>query len=157
MESTTERLSVRREVEIAASPDTVWQFLVDPEKCVRWWGTSIRFDGRVGGGYRIDISPGQVVSGELVALEPPRLLVYTFGWEAGSDELMATVPPGSTTVEIELLPVGAGTLVRLLHRDLPDADSATAHGGGWQHYLDRLAVAAPGGDPGPDPWLTGAM
>jgi hypothetical protein len=26
------------------------------------------------------------------------------------------------------------------------------HRGGWEHYLDRLVVAAADGDPGPDPW-----
>ena len=27
------------------------------------------------------------------------------------------------------------------------------HGQGWQLYLDRLEIAAAGGDPGPDPNL----
>ncbi|MFI6360206.1 hypothetical protein ACIBJF_48520 [Streptomyces sp. NPDC050743] len=28
-----------------------------------------------------------------------------------------------------------------------------AHEEGWTHYTGRLAVAAAGGDPGPDPWM----
>lgn len=39
--------------------------------------------------------------------------------------------------------------VRLVHRGLPD-DAVSDHGGGWAHYLDRLAVRAAGGDPGPE-------
>lgn len=48
---------------------------------------------------------------------------------------------------------GHGTLLELAHRDLPPED-IPQHGTGWRHFLDRLAVAAAGGDPGPDPWAT---
>ena len=37
MEASTET-AVRREIAIAASPETVWEFLVDPEKATRWMG-----------------------------------------------------------------------------------------------------------------------
>src|SRR5579871_4200369 len=154
MEQTTERVTLEREIEIAASPDTVWQFLVDPVKFCRWWGTRGRLDARVGGSYRIEVSPGHTLSGEIVEIEPPRRLVYTFGWEAAGNELTSALPPGASTVEIELAPSGGGTRLRLVHRDLPGSGSAAAHGEGWTHYLSRLSVAATGGDPGPDPWAT---
>jgi hypothetical protein len=32
------------------------------------------------------------------------------------------------------------------------ADLADFHVMGWEHYLDRLAIAAAGGDPGDDPF-----
>jgi uncharacterized protein YndB with AHSA1/START domain len=35
MESTTETAVVEREIAIAASPETVWEFLVDPDKATR--------------------------------------------------------------------------------------------------------------------------
>ena len=60
------------------------------------------------------------------------------------------VPPGSTTVEITLELDGDATLVRLVHRDLPE-DSRGPHAHGWETYLGRLAIRANGGDPGPDP------
>ena len=59
--------------------------------------------------------------------------------------------------KIELVPDGEGTLLRFTHRDLPSAEAADSHGHGWDHYLERLEVAAAGGDPGPDPWLSGQM
>ena len=37
----------------------------------------------------------------------------------------------------------------LVHRGLP-ADAVDDHGEGWAHYLERLALAATGADPGPD-------
>ncbi|MDP9307341.1 MAG: SRPBCC domain-containing protein [Actinomycetota bacterium] len=157
MESTTaEQTSLEREIAIAASPETEWQFLVDPEKSLRWWGLTASFDPRPGGEYRIQVIPGHTAGGEFVEVDPPRRLVYTWGWEEGEDGPNA-VPPGSSTVEIELVPTGDGTTLRFLHRDLPSVKSVESHGHGWDHYLERLAIAAPGGDPGPDPWLTGEM
>ena len=58
---------------------------------------------------------------------------------------------------VELVPAGEGTTVRFVHRDLPNAEAAESHTHGWDHYLERLAIAAAGGDPGADPWLSGAM
>ena len=56
--------------------------------------------------------------------------------------------------EYELAPEGEGTRLLFTHRDLPTKESAESHSLGWDHYHERLAVAAAGGDPGPDPWLT---
>ena len=52
---------------------------------------------------------------------------------------------------------GDGTLLRFTHRDLPNADAVASHAHGWDHYLERLALAAAGGDPGTDPWQAGDM
>jgi len=151
--ATTEAPVYERELQIDASPETVWEFLVDPEKVARWKGLpATAFDARPGGTYRIEIIPGHVASGAFVELERPRRLVYTWGWEPGADGPNA-VPPGSSTVEIELVPAGAGTRLRFTHRDLPGIEAAQSHAEGWNHYLDRLATAAQGGDPGRDPWL----
>jgi len=112
-------------------------------------GIEATLDPQPGGRYRVVVLPGQVASGEFVELDPPRRAVWTWGWEPGSK---GTVPVGASTVAIDLEPTDAGTLVRLTHA-LP-ADSASAHGEGWEHYLSRLAVAATGADPGADPWLS---
>jgi len=116
----------------------------------RWMGRAATFDLRPGGAYRIEVLPGSTARGEFVEIDPPRRLVYTWGWE---DE-RSPVPSGSSTVEFELLPHGTGTLLRLRHDDLADAGAAASHRRGWDHYLPRLGVAAGGGDPGPDPWAT---
>jgi uncharacterized protein YndB with AHSA1/START domain len=156
MERTAEQVVVERELTIAASPETVWQFLVDPVKAVRWMGQACSFDARPGGDYRCDVIPGHTASGEFVEVDPPHRLVFTWGWEASGDEPNA-VPPGSSTIEIELEPSGGGTTLRFTHRDLPNADSAASHGHGWNHYLERLVTASTGGNPGRDPWLDGEM
>jgi len=153
--STTEQVVFQREVQIAASPETVWEFLVDPEKLARWKGRLAEaFDPRPGGAFRIEIVPGSIAAGEFVELERPRRIVYTWGWEPSADG-PNIVPPGSSTVEIELVPEEGGTKLLFTHRDLPTRESADRHAHGWNHYLERLAVVAGGGDPGPDPWLDG--
>jgi uncharacterized protein YndB with AHSA1/START domain len=156
MESTAEQVSLEREVRIAASPETIWDFLVDEDKATRWMGQTASFDARPGGAYRNEVIPGHVARGEFVELDPPRRLVFTWGWEPGKDG-PNPVPPGSSTVEIELVPDGEGTLLHFTHRDLPSAAAAESHGHGWDHYLERLELAATGGDPGADPWLSGEM
>ena len=152
MDATTESVSVEREIAIAASPETVWELLVDPVQAIRWMGQEATFDVRPGGEYRVAVIPGHTASGQFVEVDRPRRLVHTWGWEGESG-----VPPGSSTVEYELIPNGEGTLLRFTHRDLPNAEAAESHGHGWDHYLERITIAAAGGDPGTDPWISGQM
>ena len=153
MDATTETTSVQRELTIAASPETVWELLTDPAQAVRWMGQVASFDVRPGGAYRCEVIPGHTATGEFIEVDPPHRLVHTWGWETGSD----SVPPGTTTIEYELIPSGDGTLLRFNHSDLPSAESAGSHAHGWDHYLERLTIAAAGDDPGTDPWISGDM
>jgi DNA-binding transcriptional ArsR family regulator len=149
----TERLSLAREIVIAAPLDAVWSLLSDQGRVTRWMGVSAAFDLVPGGAYRLEVVPGQVASGEFVELEPPLRLAHTWGWEGYA---RATVPPGSTIVSYELVGVPAGTLLRLRHHHLPSVRSAGSHDRGWGHYLPRLASVAAGEAPGPDPWAADA-
>jgi len=142
---------VEREVRIAASPEVIFSFFTDPERAVRWMGIEATLDPRPGGIYRVHIQGPHVASGRYVELIPYSRVVFTWGWEA-EDEL---VRPGSSTVEIALIPDGKETIVRLTHRDLPVAER-DGHAHGWDHFLPRLVLAAAGADPGPDPWAIAA-
>jgi uncharacterized protein YndB with AHSA1/START domain len=144
--SVTEINAVVRETHIAAAPETVFAFFVDPDKMVRWMGTRADLDARPGGRFAVDINAVARARGEFVELVPPSRIVLSFGWEDDP-----AVPPGSTTLEITLTPDHDGTHVRLVHRGLLTADAREQHAHGWAHYLARLAVAGAGGDPGPDP------
>jgi uncharacterized protein YndB with AHSA1/START domain len=149
MTSTTEGTTVVREIVIAAQPETIWQFLVDPLKAVRWMGIAASLDPRAGGRYWVEVLPGEVALGEFVELDPPRRLVHTWGWQHPT----GSVPPGSTTVTFDLIPRNEATIVRVTHSGLPRAAAAASHARGWDHYLPRLAEAACGGDPVVDPWI----
>lgn len=156
MESATDTTTFVRELTIAARPETVWEFLVDPERAKRWMGIDATFAAEPGGLYQVTVLPGHVAKGEFVELDPPRRLVLTWGWESGEGS-PPTVPPGSSTIEIELEPEGGGTRLRFVHSGLPGEAEVASHAHGWDHYLPRLVVAAGGGDPGRDPWLDGDM
>lgn len=130
---------------LSAAPDEVFGFFVDPAKYVRWKGIEAQLDPRPGGRYRVRMTEDSAVAGTYLAVEPPTRVVFTWGWE-GNEEL----PPGASTVEITLVEDGDGTLLRLRHSGLPDAASSDLHRSGWEHFADRLVVAAGGGDPGPD-------
>jgi uncharacterized protein YndB with AHSA1/START domain len=152
MQATTETTALEREIAIAASPETVWEFLVDEDKAILWMGERATFDLRPGGSWSIDVLPANTASGEFVEIDPPHRLVYSFGWASTRTDANQ-VPLGSSTIEIELVPDGDGTMLRFTHRDLPGAKVVESHTQGWDHYLGRLAVVAAGGDAGRDPWL----
>jgi uncharacterized protein YndB with AHSA1/START domain len=149
MQSATETFTVERELTIDAQPETVWNLLAEPQEQSSWWGTALAFDARPGGPFRVEVIPGQIASGEFVEVDPPRRLVYTFGWE-GDDNPVA---PGASTVVIELAEEGDGTRLVFGHTGLPTEEQQASHGHGWDNYLARLAVVAAGGDPGRDPFL----
>ena len=134
-----------REVVIDATPETIWPFLTEADKHVEWFGTVAEIDPRAGGVYRVHVGGEHQSAGKFVEVVPNQKVVFTFGW----DETDHPIPPGSTTVEITLHPEGDKTRVRLVHRGLP-ADAVEDHGRGWAYYLDRMAIAASGGDAGPD-------
>jgi uncharacterized protein YndB with AHSA1/START domain len=134
-----------REIVVDATPETIWPFLTDPAKHVEWDGTEAELDPRPGGVYRVLVAGQYRSAGTYTEVVPLEKVAFTFGWEQDGNPIR----PGSTTVEITLHPEGDKTRVRLVHSGLP-ADAVDNHRGGWAHYLDRLAVRASGGDPGPD-------
>ena len=149
MDAMTETTVYERTISIDASPETVWEFFVDPQKLVRWMGIDAALDPQHGGIYRCDVIPGHTARGEYVEVDKPHRLVFTWGWEGNPN-----VPPGSTTIEAELIAEGGGTTLRFVHRDLASPEQVASHAQGWDHYLARLEIAVVGGDAGDDPWVT---
>ena len=131
---------------IAASPAMVFSFFTDVERWTSWQGVAGEIDPQPGGVFRIRMPGEQVASGTFVEVVPNRRLVFTWGWEGEG----SPVPPGSTTVVIELEPDAAGTRLRLTHSALAPPPVAEHHRLGWEQYVGRLVVRAEGGDPGPD-------
>ena len=143
-----EALIVRRETHVPAPPATVFAFLTDPDKILRWMGTEAQIEPHSGGIYLVNITGARFARGSFREVVPVHRLAYSFGWD-GSE----VVPPGSSLVEIDLLDQQPeGTLLRLTHTGLPNAEQCAGHAEGWAHYLDRLVEVAAGRDPGPDPW-----
>ena len=133
------------EVDLPAPAEEVFRHLTDPAAMIRWMGQHATLRPVPGGAFEIDIN-GVPVRGRYLEIDPPRRVLVSWG-VAGNPAL----PPGATQVEFTLTPTPAGTRLRLVHRSLPP-DQASIHATGWQHFLGRLALAAAGQDPGPDPW-----
>jgi uncharacterized protein YndB with AHSA1/START domain len=142
---------VEREIRVEAEPEAVFQFFTDPEKMVRWMGVGATLDPRPGGVFSFHTLPHFLIEGEYVAVEPYSRIVFTWGYGSFPDDQGNPLPPGSSTVEVALVPDGEATIVHLTHR-IP-AELADFHSMGWEHYLARLMIAAAGRDPGPDPFL----
>jgi uncharacterized protein YndB with AHSA1/START domain len=141
---------IEQEIRIEADPETVFPFFTDPEKLVRWMGRAATLDPRAGGVFRLEFPNGFFVEGEYVEVDPYARVVFSWGYanvSGGSDN---PLPPGSSIVEVDLVPDGDATIVRLTHR-LP-ALVREFHLLGWENYLGRLAVVGTGADPGPDPF-----
>ena len=123
-----------REISIDAPADVVFSYFTDPSKHVLWQGIDAELDPRPGGTLRITFAPGYVVVGTYVEVEPPTRLLYTWGW---AEEGSSVLPPGASTVEVTLEPVGTTTILRIRHTGLPDA-TFEFHGQGWDECLTEL-------------------
>ena len=74
----TEPLVVRREVQIAAPPATVFAFLTDPEKILRWMGTEATVEPHPGGLYLVNVNSKDIARGQFTATTPTSASGATF-------------------------------------------------------------------------------
>jgi len=161
----TEIAPVEVTVLIPAVPSDVFGFLTEPGRYVRWMGSEAELEPVPGGVYRVRMADGFCAAGRFLAVDPPHLVVFTWGFaddEAASrtkhegggpgGDGASAMPAGSTRVTVTLLGTEDGeTLLTLRHENLPSEALREGHDVAWNTYLPRLAVRAAGGDPGPDP------
>ena len=136
----------RTSIDIAATPEVVFEYLVTTDGMLTWMGQHAVLEARPGGVFAVD-SAGDPSRGRDLEVTPPRRVTVSWGI-AGSDEF----PPGLSRVTFTLTAIGLGTRVEVLHTDLPEP-RVPGHTAGWQHFLDRLAHAASGPPLGPDDWI----
>jgi uncharacterized protein YndB with AHSA1/START domain/catechol 2,3-dioxygenase-like lactoylglutathione lyase family enzyme len=137
-------------IEIAAPPARVFAALTDPVQLLAWWGdrhtfpsTHWELDARVGGRWlsrwRAPNGATFALGGEVLEIDPPRLLVYSW-W----DERYPDLP--RTAVRYELTTTATGTRVTLTH-DGFNADRADFddYNGGWSSVMRSLRAHAEAG------------
>jgi uncharacterized protein YndB with AHSA1/START domain len=136
---TPDQDAIHCEIHIAAPPERVFQALTDPNQLAQWWGqqgryrlTDCRADIRPGGTWKsrgVDADGKSFqTSGEYLEVDPPRLIVYTWlaDWDGGTQ----------STVRLELLRSGDGTLVKLQHSGFATQPETGKHySGGWPTVL----------------------
>jgi uncharacterized protein YndB with AHSA1/START domain len=123
-----------------ATVERVFRAFTDPAEAVQWWGpagirtSEVEIDLRVGGRCRWVMHPGDgvaVLHGEIVDLDPPRLLVMTNRWEGN---------PVESLVTIRLTPVGDRTVLDLVHERLPRTVDPREYEQGWGAALKSLTA-----------------
>jgi uncharacterized protein YndB with AHSA1/START domain len=122
-----------RDVLIQAAPETVFRFFQDSARWARWWGAGSTIDPRPGGKLYIRHPNGIETVGEVLEIDPPERLVFTYGYASGDP-----IPPGASRVTIRLAPDPAGTRLSLLH-EFADAAVRNEHVQGWRFQLSVFA------------------
>ena len=128
-----------------AAPERVFAAWTDPDQFMQWFGphgmtnTHCRFDLRVGGRWELTgegLGTTRAVSGKYLAIDPPRLLSFTWAWhEIGS---LDTPREHETTVTLQFRPVGKRTELTLTQTRFRDGDSTKRHHWGWTGSFEKL-------------------
>lgn len=114
---------------IRSTPETVWHALTDADLTAEYWGHSNVSDWQVGSTWehrRTDGSGVVDAGGTVLATEPPRRLVMTFGGE----------PPSEVALEIE--PYGDIVRLTVTHEKLSTAGDYEAVSLGWPAVMANL-------------------
>lgn len=125
-------------------------------------GSQATLDPVVGGTFEVHMPDGFRAAGTFLRVEPPHQVAFTWGFadeaaalhvlhEPAEASSVGAMPAGSTRVTVTLDAEHDGTRVTLRHDDLANDELRHGHRVAWQSYLQRLAIRAAGGDPGPDP------
>lgn len=127
----TARPLIRQTEWIKAPPERVWPYVATQEGLRRWFSSQIDFEPSEGASWTTR-AHGGVLSGKVLALEPPRRLV--FSW---TEQGVGWPEPEPLVLTLELLPEAGGTRVVLTHagfENLPEAIRTREFGGyqrGW--------------------------
>lgn len=124
---------LERTILIEASPATVFAYFTDSALWARWWGEGSSIDARPGGAMRILYPGNNEALGEVVAVEPPHRIVFTYGYASGEP-----IAAGASQVTITLRAVDRGTELELRHAFADPAVRAT-HIQGWRFQLALFA------------------
>lgn len=137
------------EIFIKATPERVWNALIDPEHTRRYFhATSFESTFEPGAPYTCVMADGApAVDGVIEVFEPPTRLVMT--WHVLYDAALADESPGR--VEWHLTPAnddGTATRVRLRHGDLGASPLTWSHVRiGWVEIVDGLKTLLETGEP----------
>jgi uncharacterized protein YndB with AHSA1/START domain len=126
------RPAVRLERRLADPPEDVWRALTNRDELRAWFPTDVIVEGdewRVGAALEFPFPPEKMdltLTGEVLEVEEPRVLSFTWGED---------------TLRFELTADGEGTILVLID-ELPGAWAAR-NAAGWEYTLDRLAGLEP--------------
>ncbi|MGW4568496.1 SRPBCC family protein [Streptomyces sp. NPDC004561] len=139
--------SIEREIHIEATPEVVYEVVSKPEHLREWWPDEADLKPVPGATGVITFGDrtkpdAQTVPVTVVEADPPRR--FTFRWVYDEGEVAA--PANSLLVTFELVPSGAGTLLRFSETGFREKGWEAAvleeqyreHVNGWNYFLPRL-------------------
>ena len=124
---------LNRTLLVHARRETIFRFFTDPQRWASWWGAGSTIDPQPGGRLLIRYPGGTEAVGEVMEIQPPERLVFSYGYAAG-----APIPPGSSVVTIVLEEHARGTRLRLAHA-FAEAGVRDEHVQGWRYQLSLFA------------------
>jgi uncharacterized protein YndB with AHSA1/START domain len=137
--ATKPSLTIKRRIN--APPAKVYQAWTDPQKMMRWYAPAdaetlrAEADTRVGGRFRVLMrtADGEEhdVSGVYREVVPDEKLVFTWAWRSK--------PEWESLVTVALKRDGEGTILTLIHEQLPDEAGRDGHRNGWTGAIEKLA------------------
>jgi uncharacterized protein YndB with AHSA1/START domain len=122
-----------RSLVIHAEPTAVFRFFEDSERWASWWGAGSTIEAKPRGRVRIRHAEGVDVVGEVIEVEPPRRIVFSYGFLDRKGDAA-----GDSRVTITLEPLGQSTRLRLTH-EFNDAAARDEHVQGWRFQLSLFA------------------
>lgn len=122
-----------REISICARRETVFRYFTDSKRFARWWGEGSRIEARPGGEVFIHYPNGVTSRGQVVEIQPPGRIVFTYGYggAGASDDSLVTI----TLKETE-----QGTLLKLRHA-FSSAKIRDHFVQGWRYQLALFSKA----------------
>ena len=84
MTTTTLPYTLDRIITIAAPRELVFEFLSRTDRWAAWWGNGSTIDPRVGGRVVVRHPNNIEFHGEVVEIDPPSRIVFTYGTPSGT-------------------------------------------------------------------------
>lgn len=125
--------NLERKILICAKQSTVFRYFTDSKRFADWWGEGSTIEGRLGGSLKIRFPNGILASGKILEIEPPKRIVFSYGFDSGKP-----IPSEGSRVTIILEELSAGTQVTLQH-ELSDATVRDEFVQGWRYQLALFA------------------
>jgi uncharacterized protein YndB with AHSA1/START domain len=122
-----------RTLVIQARRETVFEFFTTTPQWAAWWGAGSTIDARPGGRMLIRHGNGVEVSGQVLEIDVPERIVFTYGYASGKP-----IPPDGSRVTIRLDRHPKGTLLQLTH-EFADVEPRDEHVQGWRFQLSLFA------------------
>jgi hypothetical protein len=127
---------------INASPDRIWELLVDADRYPDWNPSVVSLRGRVAAGESIElvstVNPKRAFALTVSELEPARRMVWSGGMPLGLFKGVRTfslTPQGDGQTEFTMEEVYSGALAPLITRTMPDLTES------FEQFADGLKTA----------------